>query len=218
MVLIKAPVEKVFAYFLDPDNQGEWQPTEMPLVELKERRRLPNGGWYQHGLWRQGRKVFAMVYQDVEVVPNRLIASQATAPGRDGIARIRFEPLSGATLVTLEVEPTGRWTRRFRSAVVMLPVQRLLARALERASAALEGRPLPRKRARVPLELFLVLGGVALPVLLLNQALGAMGVGPLAGNRWSDVALGLVLPILFIVLAEISAAGLLRRLERRPES
>lgn len=214
-LLIDAPVEKVFRYFIDPDRQPEWQPTEMDLVEMKERRHLANGGWYQRGLWRQGGKVFAMTYEDFEVMPNRLIASRSVAPGRDGIVRITFESVATATLVTLESKPTGRWTRRLRLEIVKLPVQRLLARALERARAAIEGRPLPSKRARFPLEMFLVLGWAGLAVMLLEQAL--MGKGAMASSQWSDLALGALFVVPFFLLTEISAGGLRRMLERRPD-
>jgi uncharacterized protein YndB with AHSA1/START domain len=217
-LLINAPVEKVFRYFIDPEKQLEWQPTDMELVEIQETRRLANGGWYQRGLWRQGGKVFAMSYEDFEVVPHRVITSRVVAPGRDGIFRTTFEQVAATTLVTVEAEPTGRWTRRLRLEIVKLPVQRLLARALERAKAAIEGRPLPRTRAHVPLEMFLVLGGAGLVVMVLDQALRGLGAGLLADHRWSDVALrDGALIVLFCVLTEVWAAALRRMLERRPD-
>jgi len=91
-------------------------------------------------------------------------------------------------------------------------MQRLLARGLDRAKAALEGRPLPQRRARIPLEFVIPVGIAILALVGINSTSRALlGPGPLAGDGW----LGRILDIgMLLALVELCAAGLRQGFER----
>jgi uncharacterized protein YndB with AHSA1/START domain len=207
-ILIDAPVEKVFRYLTDPEKQLEWIATDVRLVEVKERRRLANGGWFERVVLQAGRKRFEVTSEDLEVVPNTLIVGRTNGV----LSRSIFQSEGAETRVTHQLEGTVPWMRLVLPQLGSLIAQRLLAGGLDRAKAALEGRPLPERRARLPLESIIPVG-IAILALVARHSISRalLGHGLLAGDGW----LGVVLDVVTLwAMVELSSAGLRQGFEK----
>lgn len=103
-IVVDAPVEKVFAYVVDPARSPEYQPG---TDEVKDIQRLPDGRY----TYKAVSKFLGLHvdYEDeqVEVVPNERIVEKFHGTGMDGISTQRFERLEGnKTRVSLVGETT----------------------------------------------------------------------------------------------------------------
>lgn len=102
-LIMKAPVEKIFAFMDDPFNLlgGVWP----SLNEVKNVEKLPNGGvCYQYSLKVLGMTI-AGTSEDIEHVPNVRTVSKSTG-GMDSVATVSFAPGGQGTLVTITYEFT----------------------------------------------------------------------------------------------------------------
>lgn len=109
---IDAPVERVFAYVLDPRHLPEFHPG---IAEVKDVTPLANGGYR----WTTVDNLFGLhiesTWEDLEVIPNERGVNQIQSPLMDCTAHARFEPLPGGrtrasnvATIALHGGPAGR--------------------------------------------------------------------------------------------------------------
>ena len=67
-ITINAPVEKVFAHWTEPENLPEIWPS---LVEVKDSRKLPNGGNFFRWVYKMVGMRFEGTAEDIEWVRNQ---------------------------------------------------------------------------------------------------------------------------------------------------
>lgn len=91
-IVIDAPVEKVFAYLMDPAHLREYM---TGLDEVKDVVRLPNGGYRYTVVMKMIGFHNEMTSEDVEVVPNERAVSRMDGALFDGVSDVRFESLDG---------------------------------------------------------------------------------------------------------------------------
>lgn len=103
-VVIDAPVEKVFAYVVDPAHEPEYM---TGTDAVKDIQRLPDGRYtYTTVSTFLGLHVDSKSEQ-VEVVPNERIVDKSQGGGIDGTVTERFERIEGGkTRVSLVAEST----------------------------------------------------------------------------------------------------------------
>lgn len=101
-ITINAPVEKVFGYIRETANLPEIWPN---LKEVKDVRRLPNGGASFRWVYIMAGMRFEGTSQDAEFVPNQRIVSK-TKGGIESTLTWTFQPEAGGTKVILEAEYT----------------------------------------------------------------------------------------------------------------
>lgn len=92
-IVIDAPVEQVFAYFMDPANAME---TETGADEVKDVQQLPNGGHRYTEVYKFLGLRTEMTSEDIEVVPNERVISTFESSLLDGTSTQRFERLEGS--------------------------------------------------------------------------------------------------------------------------
>ena len=97
---INAPVEKVFEYMNKPENLPEIWPS---LVEVKNVKELPNGGYSYDYVYKMAGMRFTGYSEDTEVVPNERLVSESTG-GVESTITWAFEPEGGGTKVTILAE------------------------------------------------------------------------------------------------------------------
>lgn len=81
--VLDAPVEKVFAYLIDPAKVTEYQ-------------RLPNGGYKYTMLGKMAGLPYEMTSEDIEVVSNERVVWKFEGTGMDGVSTVRLERLEGS--------------------------------------------------------------------------------------------------------------------------
>lgn len=90
--VLDAPVEKVFAYLIDPAKVTEYQPGVDQITDVK---RLPNGGYKYKMLGKMAGLSYEMTNEDIEVVPNERVVSKFESTAMDGSSTVRLERLGG---------------------------------------------------------------------------------------------------------------------------
>lgn len=115
-ITINAPVEKVFSYLQDePTNLLEIWPS---MVEVKDMKRLPNGGTSFRWVYKMVGMRFEGTSEDIEYISNQRVVTK-TKGGIEATYTWMFQPEDGKTKMTVEVE----WS-------VPVPVLGKLAEAL----------------------------------------------------------------------------------------
>ncbi len=99
---IKAPVEKVFDYIIEPTNLPEIWPS---LVEVKDVQKLPSGGTRNRWVYKMAGIRLEGTSEETECVPNQRIVSK-TKGGVESTQTWMFQPEADGTKVTFEVEYT----------------------------------------------------------------------------------------------------------------
>jgi len=99
-ITINAPVEKVFEYVDEPTNLLEIWPS---MVEVKNVKRLPNGGTSFEWVYKMAGMRFKGTNEDTEYVPNQRVVSK-TKGGIKSTLIWTFQPEDGRTKLTVEVE------------------------------------------------------------------------------------------------------------------
>jgi uncharacterized protein YndB with AHSA1/START domain len=101
-ITINAPLEKVFGYISEPTNLPEIWPS---LVEVKDVRRLPNGGTSNRWVYKMAGMRLRGTSEDVEYVANQRLVSK-TKGGAESTQIWMLQPEAGGTKVTFEVQYT----------------------------------------------------------------------------------------------------------------
>ncbi len=101
-VTIKAPVEKVFDFVSEPTHLPEFWPS---LVEVKDVKRLPNGGTSNRWVYKMAGIRLEGTSEDIERITNERLVSK-TEGGVKSTQTWTFQPEAGGTEVTFEVEYT----------------------------------------------------------------------------------------------------------------
>ena len=101
-ITISAPAEKVFGYISEPANLPEFWPS---LVEVRDVRRLPNGGTTNRWVYKMAGIRLEGTSDDVEYVANERLVSKTTG-GTDSTQTWMLQPEAGGTKVTFEIEYT----------------------------------------------------------------------------------------------------------------
>jgi uncharacterized protein YndB with AHSA1/START domain len=101
-ITIKAPAEKVFGFVSEPTHLPEVWPS---LVEVRDVKRLPNGGTSNRWVYKMAGIRLEGTSQDAEYVANKRLVSK-TKGGAESTQTWLFEPTAGGTKVTFEVEYT----------------------------------------------------------------------------------------------------------------
>lgn len=115
-ITINAPVEKIFSYLQDePTNLLEIWPS---MVEVKDKKRLPNGGTSFRWVYKMVGMRFEGTSEDIEYISNQRVVTK-TKGGIEATYTWTFQPEDGGTKMTVEV----KWS-------VPVPVLGKLAEAL----------------------------------------------------------------------------------------
>jgi uncharacterized membrane protein len=101
-ITINAPVEKVFSYLDEATNLPKIWPS---LIEVKDVKRLPNGGHSDKWEYKMAGIRLKGSGEDIEHIPNQRIVTK-TKGGADSTQTWLFQPEAGGTKVTFEVEYT----------------------------------------------------------------------------------------------------------------
>jgi uncharacterized membrane protein len=101
-ITINAPVEKVFNYVSDPHNHLEFWPS---VVEVKDVKRLPNGGYSHRFVYKMAGVRFEGASEHIEYIPNQRFVEKATG-GIDATLDWGFQHENGGTKITVEAEYT----------------------------------------------------------------------------------------------------------------
>src|SRR5690242_14564929 len=97
---IKAPVEKVWAYLIDPRNVPEYFPSVQAVSDIKP---LPNGGYSNRWSYRLAGIRFSGTGETVECVENQRIVDKIQG-GLDSTQIWTFAGSDGGTRATFEVQ------------------------------------------------------------------------------------------------------------------
>ena len=99
-ITIQAPVEQVFAYISEPDNQVEIWPS---IVEVSDVRRTPDGG-YTHGwVYKMAGIRLTGSTRTLEFVPNQRFVEE-TRGGLESVLTWTFEPEGAGCKLTVVTE------------------------------------------------------------------------------------------------------------------
>lgn len=133
-IVVDAPVEEVFAYVADPQHCPDYY---MDVSELKNLRRLPNGGYACTFM------PVDMTVETAELVPNERIVLRGTACGLMDEVMItttfdQFGGVGGKTLVSHHEKHAFRGG--FIGTLSERPAARYFDRAAEMTMAALKSR------------------------------------------------------------------------------
>jgi uncharacterized protein YndB with AHSA1/START domain len=101
-ITINAPREKVFGYISEPTNLPEIWPS---LVEVKDVRRLPNGGTSNRWVYKMAGIRLEGTSEDAEYVANQHLVSK-TKGGANSTQTWMLQPEAGGTKVTFEIQYT----------------------------------------------------------------------------------------------------------------
>ena len=97
---INAPVEKVFEYAKNPEILPEIWPS---LVEVKNIKKLPNGGHSWDWVYKMAGMRFTGTSEDIEVVPNERTVSHTTG-GIESTITWEYQPVDDGTKFTFTTE------------------------------------------------------------------------------------------------------------------
>jgi len=101
-VVIRAPVEKVFAYLDDPTHEPDFWPS---LVEIRDVESLPEGGHRNRWTYKMAGIRLEGTGEDIERVENKRLVTKTTG-GTDSVQTWTLEPQGPDTKVTFRVEYT----------------------------------------------------------------------------------------------------------------
>ncbi len=137
-VVIDAPVERVFAYLVDPVHAPEYAPG---ADEVKDIQRLPDGRY----TYTEVDKILGIPVESkceqTEVIPNERIVERDQGGGMDGTMTERFERLpDGKTRVSVVSEGTlhGGPFAKFGEAFLKRYMDHGITMAMEAAKAHIE--------------------------------------------------------------------------------
>lgn len=99
-ILINAPVEKVFAYHSDPENNPEYWPS---FIEVKDVERLPNGGAKYNWLYKMAGVKLNGSTTTTEFEENKRIKIKSEG-GVDSTFTYTYETEGDGTRLNLVVE------------------------------------------------------------------------------------------------------------------
>lgn len=100
-VLIKAPIERVFSFLVDPHNLLEIWPS---IVEVKSVKKVKNrDGFKFNWNYRMSDMEFEGKCETIEYIPNERIAIKSTK-GLDSTITWTLKPMGQETQVTLKFE------------------------------------------------------------------------------------------------------------------
>ena len=101
-VFIKAPVNQVFSYAMEPANQPDFWPS---LLETTDIEPLPEGGFRNRWVYKMSGMRFKGTSETTEYVANRRVVN-VTKGGIPSVQTWTFEPEPGGTKVTFAAEYT----------------------------------------------------------------------------------------------------------------
>jgi uncharacterized membrane protein len=101
-VMIKAPVEKVFAFMADPKNYPEIWPS---MVEVKDVKPLPAGGNTFSWTYKMAGMRFEGVSETTEYIANQRTGTESKKGIPSKFTWI-YKPEAGGTQLTVQVEYT----------------------------------------------------------------------------------------------------------------
>ena len=101
-ITIKSPVEKIFNYISEPENQPEIWPS---LMEIKNVERFSDGNIKNQWVYKMAGIRFEGTSESIDYVPNKRIVSK-TKGGVESTQTWTFQPEGDKTRVSFEVEYT----------------------------------------------------------------------------------------------------------------
>jgi uncharacterized protein YndB with AHSA1/START domain len=139
-VVIERPLEEVFAFLADPENDAQWTPMVTETRKTSEGP-LGVGTRYEQSGHFLGRN-FEMLFEVTEYEPNRKIGQRLISPGplrTTGSSSV--EAVSGGTQVTLTGEAqAGGFFWLLPDRIIAFPAQRIMGVALRNLKELLEAR------------------------------------------------------------------------------
>ncbi len=107
-ILINKPVQEVFDFLLDGENNKAWRPAVVDIQRVSEKVRGV-GAAFKQGLKGPGGKRIDGDYEIVECIPNELIKFKVTAGPARPTGIFQFDNHGGSTEVTFELkfQPKG---------------------------------------------------------------------------------------------------------------
>jgi uncharacterized protein YndB with AHSA1/START domain len=139
-VVIERPLEEVFAFVANPENDAQWTPM------VTETRKTSEGSWGVVSTYEQSGRFlgrnFEMLFEVTEYEPNRKIAQRLITPEplqMRGLSSV--EAVSGGTRVTLTGEAqAGGFFWLLPDRIMAFPAQRMLRVTLANLKEFLEAR------------------------------------------------------------------------------
>lgn len=113
-IVIGGPVEKVFAFVVDPANVPAWQPA---VLEMRAVGPIGVGQRVTQTRRLLGRRI-ALVVEVCEFVPNERFGLRIASGPAPGVLRASFSPTPGGTRLRLVAELPGGGLRRFANPVL----------------------------------------------------------------------------------------------------
>jgi uncharacterized protein YndB with AHSA1/START domain len=139
-VVIERPLEEVFAFLADPENDAQWTPV-VKETRMTSEGPLGVGTRYEQSGHFLGRN-FEMLFEVTEYEPNRKIGQKLITPGplrTTGLSSV--EAVSGGTQVTLTGEAqAGGFFWLLPDRIIAFPAQRIMGVALRNRKELLEAR------------------------------------------------------------------------------
>jgi uncharacterized protein YndB with AHSA1/START domain len=99
-VIINAPVEKIFNYISQPRNLQQIWPS---VVEIKNQKLLPNGGYRYQWTYKMSGIHFTGQGECIDLVPNVVLTSKNTG-AIESMVRFTFRSKENQTKVTLSID------------------------------------------------------------------------------------------------------------------
>ncbi|MBI3573198.1 MAG: SRPBCC family protein [Candidatus Kerfeldbacteria bacterium] len=136
-ITINKPVDQVFAFVADGENNGKWRSGILD-VKLASERPMTVGAKYTQGMKGPGGRIPAD-YEIVEYIPDRKIRFQVTAGPARPEGQFDFESTNGGTHVAFSLtwEPKGLMQKWFMAPMVAKQMPKEVA-ALENLKKVLE--------------------------------------------------------------------------------
>lgn len=100
VITILSPVQKVFSFMNDPHNLPEIWPS---MVEIKNVKRNPNGGYNFGWVYKMGGVHFDGASETIEFVENKRIVTKSVK-GIESKFAWDYEAVNDGTRITLEIE------------------------------------------------------------------------------------------------------------------
>lgn len=138
--VIDAPVERVFAYILDPAHVPDYEPG---TDEVKDIHRLPDGRYTYTAVTRFLGLHVDFTGEQVEVIPNERIVEKGDSSVMDFVLTFRFKRLEGGkTQVSFVSENTlhGGTLARFGEAFFAKYLDNGTEMAIQAAKARIEAQ------------------------------------------------------------------------------
>ena len=93
-------MEKVFEYSTNPKNLPEIWPS---LVEVKNIKKLENGGKSYDWVYKMAGMNFKGSSEDIEVIPNKRVVSTSSV-GIESTVKWEYQPVDDGTIMTSTIE------------------------------------------------------------------------------------------------------------------